>query len=233
MSFTLGTTYYENPEHLKEFVSKHLPYVDELIVVDDGSQVVRAAEVITPRPRLKLYRVTKDYGFNSHGCRNLIMNEASNDWVALVDVDRVFLDGGKELLKIDTSVLDINIKYKFIVHVLKEGHKVHQGVNDYIINKQLFFKAGGYDEELIGIRNGDRDFFYQLCHFGKIQTIDVNLMHTRIASAYISQEQDKAALNNVPFNKSYTQELHDLVESRKIKPDPNKPILTFDWERVF
>lgn len=231
--FTLGTTYYENPEHLEKYVDLHLPYVDELIIVDDGSKVFKAKHVVEPHPKIKLYRVLKDYGFNSHGCRNLIMKEATNDWVALVDVDRIFLDKGRELLKIVPASLDPLVKYKFIVHVLQEGNKVHQGVNDYLINKELFFKAGGYDEELIGIRDGDRDFFYQLSHFGKIQTINAHIMITRIPSAHIPQEIDKATFNNVPFSKHYSHDLLNLVESRKIKPDPNKPILTFEWERVF
>lgn len=230
---TLGTTYYENPEHLEKFIEYHLPFVNELIVVDDGSKIFKAVDVIDPHSKIKLYRVKKDLGFNSHGCRNLIMKEASFDWVALLDADRLFLDEGKELLKIKTDHLDPLTHYKFIVHGIIEGEQVHQGVNDYLINKELFFKAGGYDEELVGIRTGDRDFFCQLAHFGRVQTSPAQLKHTRISSAYLEEEHHKARINGVNFSKPVPESVRRIIESRKIKPDPNKPILTFEWERVF
>ena len=234
MKITLGTTYYENPEYLEKFVEAHLPHCDELIVVDDGSQKFKAFTVLHEDPKIKLYRVKKDYGFNSHGCRNLIMKEASNDWVVLIDVDRQFGEGGNHLAKIRNKQLDESTLYKFVVHVNRLGINVHQSINDYIVNKKMFFSAGGYDEELRGVREGDRDFMFQMLHYGPQKTLsDINLMHIRPPSGTLKEELDKAKHNGVPFGLPYTQQLKDLVESRKIKPDPNKPILTFDWERVF
>jgi hypothetical protein len=234
MKLTLGTTYYENPEYLEKFVDAHLPHCDELIVVDDGSQKYKAFTVLHEDPKIKLYRVKKDYGFNSHGCRNLIMKEALHDWVVLIDVDRQFGNGGRDLSKISTKQLDETALYKFVVHVNRLGLNVHQSINDYLVNKKMFFSAGGYDEELRGVREGDRDFMFQMLHYGPQKTLDdINLMHIRPPSGTLKEELDKAKQNGVPFGLPYTQQLKDLVELRKIKPDPNKPTLTFDWERVF
>lgn len=234
MKLTLGTTYYENPEYLEKFVETHLPFCDELVVVDDGSQKYKAFTVLDEDPKIKLYRVRKDYGFNSHGCRNLIMKEATHDWVVLIDVDRLFYDSGKDLSLIQNEELDPLTLYKFVVHVNQYGRSVHQSINDYLVNKKMFFSAGGYDEELRGVREGDRDFMFQMLHFGPQKTLsNVNLLHVRPPSSTLHGEREKAKQNGVPFGLPYTQQLRDFVEKRKITPDPNKPILTFDWERVF
>ena len=87
---TIGTTYYNNPEYLFKFIEKNISYVQEMIIVDDGSSDI-ITNYIRPNYKLRLFRVKKDYGFNSHGCRNLIMSQTKNDWVILLDIDREFI----------------------------------------------------------------------------------------------------------------------------------------------
>lgn len=190
--------------------------------MDDCSKQYPAENVIDRYDNVKLFRVKHNYGFNSHGCRNLIVNKATNDWVMLIDVDREFYDNGKDLQKIYSYELNSDILYKFVVHVFNFGNRAHRSVNDFLVHKDLFNMVGGYDEELIGIRTGDRQLFDQMSNFCKIQTLkDVNLMYTRA-----STKADKSE-----YHISASQEA--IIESRIIKPDPNKKILTFDWEQIY
>ena len=222
--FTIGTTYYNNPDYLKRFVKRTLPYVDEMIVVDDGSSLP-ITDYLSPNKKLRLFRVLKDYGFNSHGCRNLIMKQATNDWVILMDVDREFIYIEDAFSTIYHTKLRKDIRYRFMAHSnIKE---THGSVNDYMIHKEHFFKAGGYDEEIIGQRWGDREFFKQLLHFGYEKYLyGVDIMLTRKPSSSVGglarSKHDKKIHNNHV----------NLIKKRIKKPEPNKPILTFEWEEI-
>lgn len=232
-SITLGTTYYNCPALLKRFVDKNLEHVDELIVVDDGSEIP-AEDVLQPSPKLKLYRVKQDIGFNSHGCRNLIVNQSSNDWIVLIDVDREFRDPKYAYSELKTRKLFPNVRYLFMLHYKAWGHVVHSGVNDYFINKELFNSAGGYDEELVGIRTGDRQFFRQLLAAGGKELIlhDIDLAHVRMATVLMGDNE--LILSSAKHPRGGDRgALMSLIADRMITPDPNKPTLQFEWYRVF
>ena len=230
-NITLGTTYYNNPSFLIAFVDHHLDFVDELIIVDDGSPNP-ASEVIKQHPKIKLYRVTKDYGFNSHGCRNLIMKESANEWVVLLDLDRKFLDPTEAFDVIKNKKLKNSVMYKFVAYNkwTKDAlSSIHISVNDFLIHREHFFSAGGYDEELIGVRNGDRQYFVQLEHFGTEQLLpSVEIQLTRRPSL---QLKNKKGLSSK--DRGMSMAMHNLLQKRMAVPEPNKPILTFAWERVF
>lgn len=220
---TLGTTYYNNPDYLKRFVKRNLPYVDELIIVDDGSSLP-ITDYLSPGNKIRIFQVLKDYGFNSHGCRNLIMKQTTNDWVVLIDIDREFLEPEFVFNRLNTRPLNESTLYRFVAHSsLKESHK---SVNDYLINRHHFFSAGGYDEEIIGQRWGDREYFKQLLHYGNERILlDIDLLLTRQSSVKIKGRAVS------PFDIKGRKGEEDV--KRRIKtPEPNKPILTFDWMEI-
>lgn len=231
-SITLGTTYYNCPGLLTRFVRKNIDHVDELIIVDDGSSIP-AQELIKPSPKLKLYRVKEDIGFNSHGCRNLIVNQSSNDWMVLIDIDREFRYADYAYTQIKTRNLKSDVRYLFTLHFKKWGERVHSGVNDFLINKQLFNLAGGYDEEAVGVRTGDRQFFRQLIAAGGKELIlhDIDLAHIREATMLV--KNNKAILSSAASSGGPRGRLESLLADRMITPDPNKPTLQFEWYRVF
>ena len=223
---TLGTTYYNNPEYLSKFVKRNLEFCDELIIVDDGSPI-GARPYINRHRKIKLYKCIKDYGFNSHGCRNLIMKKASNDWCILIDVDREFVDPKYAFDQFKDRRLIDNCLYKFAAFTRPDQSDVHVSVNDFLINKNHFWAAGGYDEEIIGVRMGDREYFDQLDHFGSRQClVDIELRLTRRPSSSIKEAKS-------PLDKKASKRSLKLIEQRIKKPDPNKPTLTFEWERVW
>lgn len=224
MKLTLGTTYYNNPDYLQRYIERNINYVDELIVVDDGSSLP-ITDYVQPTNKLRLFRTKKDYGFNSHGCRNLIMKQATYDWVILMDVDREFLYPEVSYEIIKKARLNQSTRYCFVAHSgIKDSH---QSVNDYLIHRNHFFSAGGYDEELMGMRTGDREYFQQLLHFGKEKILHgVDMMLTRKSSVTVGK------LATSKFDKKIDPKVMDLIYRRMKTPEPNKPILTFEWEEI-
>ena len=231
MKLTLGTTYYNNPQLLKNFVKRNLPFVDELIVVDDGSKYP-ITDFLQPEGKIRLFRVKKDYGFNSHGCRNLIMKQSTNDWVVLIDIDREFTEPAIAYTFIRSAPLNNKTLYKFTAFTSSSGVDAHRSVNDFLIHRDYFFSAGGYDEEIIGIRTGDRQYFEQLKHFGKEKTLHgINLRLLRRPSTRqreLNSKAEWASPNDKPMKNTYTRLLHKRMQN----PEPNKPILTFEWEEL-
>lgn len=228
---TLATTYYQNPQNLYEFWNQHYDHVDELIVVDDGSCVhaLREQHIYDPQQKCKLFEVTKDLGFNSHGCRNLIMKQSSHDWVMLMDIDRLIINACDVFSSLRNRKLKLNCRYKFVGHFERLGAQIHESVNDYLIHKSYFWQAGGYDEELQGYRDGDRSFFRQLAHFGHEQVLnEVNVILTRTSSLKLS---DSLARSKNDVTKLPAQTIL-IVKKREQQPDPNKPILNFDWRDI-
>lgn len=226
----MGTTYYNNPENVLEFINHHSDYVDELIIVDDGSEsIYTITNYIQPSEKIKLYRVKKDYGFNSHGCRNLIMKKAANEFVILLDSDRILVDPAFALYTIKKKNLRYDTLYHFTAHVLEFGNSVHNSVNDFLISKNFFFSAGGYDEEWIGFRSGDRQYFEQLKNFGKEELIpEIDIILTRTASKSTNQNR-LLSKNDIS---TLDPKLYNKVMNRIQMPDPDKKILTFEWEQI-
>lgn len=157
------------------------------------------------------------------------MKESSNEFVILLDSDRKLEDPVYSIEQIKRKTLKKNRLYRFVAHSLDIGKNVHESVNDYLISKSHFFSAGGYDEEWIGYRNGDRQFFEQLKFFGDEKLLhDINILLLRSASLRLDNKEicSENDLKN-PSKKDY-----DVVIQRTKKPEPNKKILTFEWERL-
>ncbi len=230
-NITLGTTYYQNPDNLRSFLAQHYKYADEIILVDDGSVIspITSIDIYDPDKKIKIFAVKQDYGFNSHGCRNLIASKSSYEWIIFLDCDRIIVDPEYAFYKIKTKNLNKKIRYRFTCHVGIQGSQVHGSVNDFLIHKDHFFSAGGYDEELIGIRTGDRTFFKQLISAGGREVIlHVDVILTRPPSILISDQNAKSENDKHKIKPDIIKK----IQSREKVPDPNKPILTFEWEQI-
>jgi len=173
--FTIGYTYYEDPELLQEQINlwKYYPPGIEIIVVDDGSSVFPAEEILKDihiQPDIKLYEVDEDLGFNSHGCRNLIASVASSDFILFCDIDCQF--SASDIAHLKTKQFNPNSLYRFGSYSIssyrysKAGH-----VNVFVVGKDKFWEAGAYDESFTGWHYGDREFLDRLEKITDIRTL--------------------------------------------------------------
>jgi len=174
--FTIGYTYYNEPELLLEQISlwKKYPHQIEIILVDDGSELFPAYEYVKDLelPNFHLYVVDEDLGFNSHGCRNLISKVASCDFILFSDIDCQFSPETIAFLK--TIKYAENQLYKFSFYstfdfryIKFPGHP-----NVFIVNKDKFWEAGGYDESFTCWHHGDKEFIERLEK--KVEVVSIN-----------------------------------------------------------
>jgi len=164
--FTLGFTYYEDPELLQQQIDiwKKYPSLIEIVVVDDGSSKFPAENLLKDLkilPTLRLYKINEDLGFNSHGCRNLIAAVASSDTVIFSDIDCQFSPNDIGYLR-TVSFLKDHL-YKFASYSTFNSKYNSTGhVNVFAVHKDKFWEAGGYDESFTGWHYGDREFLNRL-----------------------------------------------------------------------
>ena len=166
--FTVGFTYFDEPHILKQQfeIWKMWPKDVEIILVDDGSEHSPAKDVIEEagfkmedwNADFRLFRVTRNLGFNSHGCRNLIAKYAETDTIAFLDMDCRIHEGDIALLKqmiFNPEKIYLHRLYMYQDQKLSTapGHRYC-----FIINKELYWAAGGYDESFTGYHYGDWEF---------------------------------------------------------------------------
>lgn len=130
-----------------------------LIVVDDGSPEPARLPAQLPF-EARLYRMLEDIPWNQDACRNLIAREAPDDWLLLTDMDHVA--PFETLSRIIRGGLYAGHVYMFgrVTAPDMTPYKPHP--NSWLMTRQLYEKAGGYDERFRGIYGTDGRFAKQL-----------------------------------------------------------------------
>lgn len=159
---TIGFTYYNEPELLLQQIKywKDYPVEVEVVLVDDGSQSFPAFEILKDHPldNFRLYQVDEDLGFNSHGCRNLIAKIANSDFILLSDIDNFFAP--EQIAKLKIKKFNPKLLYRFSYYTThdKKLHLAPGHQNIFLVAKDVYWEAGGYDESYTGYHHGDREF---------------------------------------------------------------------------
>lgn len=226
---TLVMAYYENGKmlerHFKEWQS--YPKKDfKIILVDDGSRKDPARNHIEEcQFPLELYRIKKDIPWNQNGARNLGMTHAKG-WCLITDMDHLLSKNQfKKLYKLD---LNKDIHYVPGRHKADDTpYKRHP--NSYIVHRDLYWKAGGYDESFSGYYGTDSTFRRQLANVSERVELGEQFYLTLYGRDVI---KDASTRNYGRKGSSYSIAKHpELRERKRLNPPPIPP-LNFPWERV-
>ncbi len=159
---TVGFSYYQNPANLQLQLAALRAYPARLwrrlhfVIVDDGSP---AALTLPAALALNLtaYRIRPDIPFNYGGAKNLVFDRAATPWVLITDIDHV-VDAGAAARLLDLDLSDERVVYTF-ARRFPAGPMSETRVEvrakpaipaTLLINRRVFWEAGGYDEDFSG-----------------------------------------------------------------------------------
>ena len=234
---TLIIPYYRQPRMLRLQLDVAAEYPDNyrVIVVDDGSPEP-AIDVFRDSDRAALYRIKTDIPWNRGGARNLGVTVSETDWVIHVDTDHVLPAGAaKRLLDID---VDPKCWYRFprfrvgkadetrrkdVISDECEFGEIKPHIDSYLVTKDLYWKAGGYNEDYSGCLGGGSPFLEQLGLAGSVKLISRSVpLHV-----YTRQVIPDASISTLSRDTSeYARRKARIGRVKGSNP------LRFEWERV-
>lgn len=244
---TFITTYYNELSYLEQwyervmFINERCPDHTDFILVDDGSQNQPAYDYLVKRRQknIRLFAVTKDIGFNSHGARNLAMKHSRTKWNVFLDIDRRLSDSTMESVVREEAAFKKGETYLFTSTL--DGSR---SLNDYVVHRDDFWECGGYDEEFTNYHYGDRLFLDCLHSFCKpIHRTDWMMDYTRNARKVVKTKDIPITLypdDNTLIYPSFWQDetlresVINYVKQRSLVPllRKRKPIINFPWIRL-
>lgn len=179
---TLIVPYYRNPLMLRRQLEEMNQYPSglQVIIVDDGSPepaepIVKEMASAELRDRLRLYRILVDIPWNREQARNIGAREAVTDWIVQVDIDHILpVDCVPVLLAYPA---DDNHWYRFprwrvgkadatrrkdrILPECEFG-EILPHMDSYLVRRDVFWEAGGLDEDFAGVLGGGSEFLQRL-----------------------------------------------------------------------
>lgn len=198
---TLGYTYYDNPDLLNRQLDiwRTYPAGVDIFVVDDGSEIYPAIDILkdyeaqTFQPTLQLWKVTRNLGFNSHGCRNLIARYSTTDSIQFLDMDMMLPAG--QIANIKKIIVEEDVVYNHRCYWHSKQRLIeHPGhYNCFLIHKDTFNKNKGYDESFTGHHYGDREFLERMWanDVSKANTNVIVELHGEPRHGTVSDKVDK------------------------------------------
>lgn len=180
--YTVCIPYYSQPRMLEVQLRnwQHYPAEVRFVVVDDGSPVSPALPVLLEAPahvreRIDLYRITEDIPWNRGGARNLASREAPTEWLVHLDLDHIMpAPCAARLLECEP---ERRHWYKFERYRVGAADETRQKdlidpragfgqilphIDSYLIEQDLYWKAGGYNEAFSGCLGGGSPFLAEL-----------------------------------------------------------------------
>jgi hypothetical protein len=136
---------------------------------------------------LEVYRTEVDKPWAREFCRNAMAKVATTDWLLMVDIDHILPSESLRLLR----GIPLRPKYWFRFRRMRVGKadetrkkdfanagladdvefgEIHPHVDSYLCRAKHYWKAGGYNEQFIGVLGGGNEF---LRRFEKLYPVEV------------------------------------------------------------
>jgi hypothetical protein len=169
---TLVMAYYENSGQLQRQYDLLRTMPDEvkqnvhLIVVDDCSEQKPAHRAKTGMPSTVFRIKPPKVPWNQDTARNIGAHEATTKWLLLTDMDHMI--PRETWTSLVNAPLDEGKVYKFsrVSAPDNEPYKPHP--NTWMMTKDLYWRAGGYDERFAGYYGTDADFRDRVRELGEV-----------------------------------------------------------------
>lgn len=226
---TLILTYYNSPQMLQEQIKHWLTYPKDsikVILIDDGSMVHPAEKELRNKEfkiPVELYRITEDIPQNIYGARNLGFHIALVEnikWVLISDTDHVLTFTKSQSF----SSKHLSVSQYYVLDRLKVTPSGLEAIgyhgDSFLMTPDLFWKTGGYDEDLTGYYFQGAAFYFRKALTALSKRVEVC---PQFDLHFYSSEMinDASPFKNIPKTIAPQQ------------PKDKKPsVLNFNWERI-
>lgn len=221
--------------HLEEWARYplHVKQHFRAVIVDDGSPGDPAIEHLTPDSlpltSIELYRIKQNIPWNVGGARNLGMDRAPDGWCLLTDIDHL-LEKAAAIELLNCLALFEAAEFGTFARRWADGRKLHSHPNSFLLQRSLYWKVGGCDEDWSGWWGaGEQVFRKTLHHHGReIALPTVYLTHfgrDDIADASTREWGRRGSEWDWRNNPK-------LVAKAKRAPYRPENPLRFEWEKV-
>lgn len=240
--FTLIVPFYRNIVMLQRQVEEWNRYPCEIkiICVDDCSPepAKPIIEEVTNGTDIELYRISIDKPWNREGARNLGGHHAKTEWIVQVDIDHILpADAALKLLEFEP---DPNYWYRFprwrkgkaddtrkkdLIPDDCEYGEIHPHVDSYLVRRDIYWQAGGYDEDYAGCLGGGSAFLANLENIQPSAILPAPIRLEVYTRSVIEDASDWSLSRDTSEGKRIRKE-----KAASGKTMPKKP-LRFPWTR--
>lgn len=207
----------------------------KVIVVDDGSPNSPAANVPRPYglPQIEIYRVLEDRPWWQNGARNIGAHEAPEGWLLLTDMDHVLEAEAAAMLFKRLPKLDPGTAYMLdrveadtgLPTLGRDGNpKPHP--NSFVVTRDMFWRAGGYDERTAGNYGTDRIWRDRLYAFANRGHLDIAM------TRYWRELVPDASTTSLPRKEGRDPEARKRMLAAIAAAPDDRLALSQKWERV-
>lgn len=168
--------YYQCAEFFRQQVAVWRSYPSDLkqhvsiIVVDDGSPTPAQHPGLK---ELRLFRIGVDVPWNWLAARNIGAQYADDGWLLLTDMDHVV--PAPTLQTVVYGVHDPKVVYAFSRRE-HTGQAVHPHSASFLMTRAMFWKIGGYDENLVGAYGTDGMYRKRMAQHARVQILTDELI---------------------------------------------------------
>lgn len=213
----------------------------EIVIVDDGSPdpaalVPMPIEPGRRLPDISIYRVAEDRPWHQHAARNLGAHVAKGPWLLLTDIDHMLTADQADALLKRIGRLDPQTAY-FLHRIEADTGEPTLGKDDqpkphpnsFVMTRDLYWQAGGYDEDFCGIYGTDGLFKERLF---RIATRG-HLKHVALRRFWRELVPD-ASTTTMPRKEGRQPGAKKAVLAAKAARGAHDSVVTlnFEWERV-
>lgn len=216
---TISLAYYNDGANLLAQLAafKSYPQTVKIQIIDDGSSQDPIDNHLEYIPHyIDIFKIEPDIPWNISGVRNLSATVATTPWVLILDMDQVI--SCEEMEKILRLPLDKYFHFYSFNRKLNNITKFTAGT--MLVSKELWWKAGGYDEDFVGNYGYNDPFFrFRLLQAGGIEKKLKNIWVVQ-ENADCQLSRSGKEMNQLLFQNKVNDYKHSAVE-----------ILRFKWKR--
>lgn len=240
---TYVTTYYENPTMLRlQYLNwSHWPVelrdASRVIVVDDASPKWPAHEVQRPggMPMVQIYRAKVDTPWHQDAARNLGCHHAGKGWMVITDIDHMLEPGAaakllillrNKKLKAGRAYMPGRVEVETRLPTIDpRSGQMKPHPNSYVITRESYWAAGGFDERYCGIYGTDGKFKFDLRMLAKVSIHQLpQVALTRYSRKFVPDASCNLDREGFKDRRGRKIELDKTPQKRTT--------LNFEWERM-